>query len=455
MRRRYANGFHRKRMRALAGLLVMASASAALVLGVGVLGASAAPVVNDWFAALPTAARPSAVLCSDDGSVFTVDSGSDSVSKILADGTVDPFFDGTLPPGSLPQSIAQDARGALYVTSAILSTVYKLDSATGLVDAAFASNLGSSLDTRHPAAVAVSSIGDIFVATSADDSVNRLSPTGALIDTYPLAHGAEPVALHFADDGQLYTANDGDGTLSRITFDLAGRGTVVASWAELPVGLYPIDLAFDHHGFVYVLSPSRETVSKVDLALPAGTNVVENRAHPGDHPAAITSDALGNVYTSDLGTNAVSMLSPDKTVVGEVARLGGTPFGESITASDAGSVFIANSDTSSIARVDMAPRLPVDTVAAAATVGEAFSSYFRAGGVEPTRYDIVGDAPPGIALVPSSGWLTGTPAAPGVYEFDVVASNAAGRSQPQHVTMTVVLAPGSTGCWFNTEACGL
>ncbi|UFS57772.1 Vgb family protein [Subtercola endophyticus] len=435
-------------------LVVAGLVAVLLVLGAGALGATAAPVVNDWFGALPAAARPSAILSAPDGSIFTADSGTDSVSKILPDGTIDGLFDGTLPPGSLPQGLAQDARGALYVTSTTLSTVYKLDSATGLVDAAFAANLGTALDGRHPVAVTVSSIGDIFVATATDDSVSRLSPTGALIDTYPLAHGAEPVALHFADDGQLYTANDGDGTVSRITFDLAGRGTVVASWAELPAGFYPIDLAFDHHGFLYVLSPSRETVSKVDLALPPGANVVENRAHPSEHPAAITSDALGNIYTSDLGTNAVSMLSADGMVVGEVASLSGTPFGESITASDSGAVYIANSDTSSIARVDMSPRIDSFPPELVAAVGQPFDMTFSASGVDPEVFHATGGRPPGITMT-ASGELSGIPASSGTYEFDLVVTNAAGQSSAQHVVMVVAPRPGSTGCWFSTEACGL
>ena len=60
-----------------------------------------------------------------------------------------------------------------------------------------------------------------------------------------------------------------------------------------------------------------------------------------------------------------------------------------------------------------------------------------------------------LTLNPSTGVLSGTPTASGTFTFDVVASNIVGSSPPHHVTVEVLPALTSTGCWFWSDPCGL
>ncbi|GGF13662.1 putative Ig domain-containing protein [Subtercola lobariae] len=441
--------------RALAGSATAMVTVIALMFGGAPLVAAAAPSVNDWFGALPTGSAPSAVVAAADGSVFTANSGTDSVSKLLPDGSVDPLFDGALPTFSLPQSMAQDARGSLYVTSLTLSALYKLDPVTGKIDDTFTRALGSALTSRHPIAVATGPSGNVFTLNSADETVTQISPLGIVLGEYRLAAGAESQSLQFADDGQLYIANAGDHTISRISFDMHGGASVVDDWADLPAGLHPLALAFDHHGFAYSVSFVGDTVTKVDLGLPSGLNVVSNTVTPGSRPFALASDLLGNVYISDVGTNSLSMIAIDGSVAGKVATLGLTPFAQSMAVDGTGSVYLANSDTSSVARVDVAPRITSTAVAGSATVGVGYDQTVAASGVDVISFVAIGALPPGLSVNRLTGKLSGTPAGPGAFDFDIVATNVAGSSEWQHSTIVVSLPAGSTGCWFWPEPCGL
>ncbi|MEF2977712.1 putative Ig domain-containing protein [Subtercola sp. YIM 133946] len=442
--------------RPVIGLVAALTAAFTLPLaGLGAVPALAAPVVADWFAALPTGSAPEAILAGADHALYTVNSGSDSVSKVGADGSVDAAFRSNLPAGSLPQSIAQDARGRLYVTSLTLSALYRLDPVTGQTDTAFSAALGHALDGRHPIAVATDSSGQVFTLNSGDETVSRLSPDGVELDRIALSPTAESQSLGFADDGQLYVVNAGDHTVSRISLDPAGHAVVVPSWAVLAPALHPLALAFDHHDFVYTVSSVGDTVSKIDLTLPPGRNVVANTVDAGARPFAITSDPAGNVYTTDLGTNTVSLYAADGSVHSEVVALGGTPFAESIDAADDGAVYLANSDTSSVARVDLVARIVSAAPDATATVGSHYSHTVVATGLDPLRYVGIGTMPPGLALDSATGVLSGDPAGAGTYDVDLLAVNAIGQSAPQHVRLTVSLPAGSTGCWFWREACGL
>ena len=90
------------------------------------------------------------------------------------------------------------------------------------------------------------------------------------------------------------------------------------------------------------------------------------------------------------------------------------------------------------------PVFTADSPPATATVGTPYSYTFAASGTPAPTYSIgSGALPPGLSLNATSGLLSGTPAAGGVYSFTVVATGSAPTSTPT-LTITVSQAPSFT-----------
>jgi hypothetical protein len=86
------------------------------------------------------------------------------------------------------------------------------------------------------------------------------------------------------------------------------------------------------------------------------------------------------------------------------------------------------------------PTITSEAPPATATVGQAYSFQVTTTGA-PTL-SVVGPLPPGLALS-SSGVLSGTPTAAGVYEFRIRATNAGGEVDSPSYVITVSSPPGS------------
>ena len=81
------------------------------------------------------------------------------------------------------------------------------------------------------------------------------------------------------------------------------------------------------------------------------------------------------------------------------------------------------------------------------TVGQAYAGFTPtlgpAGVTQPVTYALSsGNLPPGLALDPDTGAITGIPTTAGSYPFSLTASNAAGTSAPLALTIVVAAAGG-------------
>ena len=107
-----------------------------------------------------------------------------------------------------------------------------------------------------------------------------------------------PRGLAFDAAGNLYVANAGANTVSKVT--PAGAVSTFASGFNDPDGL-----AFDAAGNLYVANSGNNTVSKVT---PAG--VVSTFASGFNDPDGLAFDAAGNLYVANAGNNTVSEVTP-------------------------------------------------------------------------------------------------------------------------------------------------
>jgi len=148
--------------------------------------------------------------------------------------------------------------------------------------------------------------------------------------------GSSPTGIVVDTSGNIYVANSGSGTVSKIALGVANN-----TWAT--VGINPYGVALDSSSNVYVANYGSGTVSKI-----TPTGVVTTIAL-GDNPYAIAVDSSGNVYTANLGSGAVSKITSAGAVTTTWATVGGSPRGIAIDSS--GNVYVTNSGSSTVSKI--------------------------------------------------------------------------------------------------------
>ncbi len=205
-------------------------------------------------------------------------------------------------------------------------------------------------------------------------------------DSYIPTSLSRPSAMAVAgsDHGRLFIANSGEDTLhvgvldaSLSRFDFA-RGEAVFFPLRIPAGPNPIDLVATASGrYVVVLNGSGETLRLIDadLLVPAsagGEAVVAYAGSLGSVPAALLADpvaceapCLQRFFVSLSGTGGVGLFEVREEGEGpsiELLRLyevGGAPTHLAVT-SDASLLFVADSASATIARLDLSSGLVLD-----------------------------------------------------------------------------------------------
>jgi sugar lactone lactonase YvrE len=176
--------------------------------------------------------------------------------------------------------------------------------------------------------------GNIYTSNIGDNTVSKISPSG---DSRVLGTtGKRPMGIQVDSAGNVYTANYIDGTVTKIAPDGSSR-TLAAT------GTHPLGLALDSAGNVYTANEGSNTVTKIT---PAG--VSSTLGTTGEWPQAIAIDSAGNVYTANWNSSNVSKITP----TGKSAILGVTgkrPIG--ITLDSAGNVYTTNNGADNVSRI--------------------------------------------------------------------------------------------------------
>ena len=124
---------------------------------------------------------------------------------------------------------------------------------------------------------------------------------GSVSSTILATTGISPLGIAMDAAGNVYTANGGSNTVSKITPE--GISIILGTTGNDPKGI-----AIDAAGNIYTANTNSDTVSKIT---PDGSSTIFGAT--GSNPLAIAIDAAGNVYTANKNSDTVSKITPDGT----------------------------------------------------------------------------------------------------------------------------------------------
>jgi DNA-binding beta-propeller fold protein YncE len=258
-----------------------------------------------------------------------------------------------------PSAVAVDGAGNIYVADGGDHTVRLVT--TGGVVTTFAGTSGQGGSTDGPAtsgalflypyAVAVDGSGNVYVADSGNQNIRKITSGGSvstLAGTAGIAGSTDgtgvaalfdqPQGIAVDGTGNVYVSDTDNSTIRKIT--AAGVVTTLAGAAGQTGGSdgagssarfsYPLGLAVDTAGNIYVADYENSTIRKVTpggsvstLAGSAGNSgSVDGQGGSAlfNHPNAVAVDGAGYVYVSDTSNQTVREISPG----GSVSTLAGT-----------------------------------------------------------------------------------------------------------------------------------
>ncbi len=300
--------------------------------------------------------------------------------------------------------LAVDAAGNLYVADTWDDRVRRIDAngiistVAGTGDAGRSGDFGPAIEARldKPEGVAVGPVGNIYIADTDNHVVRRVDASGTITtiagtgdrgysgDGGPATEAAlsEPRAVAVDSVGNVYIADSANGIVRRVAVD----GTI-STVAGIPSTLPGIPLEADPasvdvstnqliarpyalvaglSGELYIADAWGASILRLDQDGQIKEHIGLGRPELS-HPAGVAIDANGNVFVADTGNHRVIKLDSSGVVTtlagnGEIGDGGdGGPAGEAelafpqdVALDDRGNVYIADSGNNRIRVVDPA-----------------------------------------------------------------------------------------------------
>jgi len=260
----------------------------------------------------------------------------------------------------LPETVAVDAAGDIFVTDTYNSTVREI-SAGGVVStiagnadiAGYLDGVGTATLFNYPQGIATDSNGNVYVADTSNEVIRKITSAG-VVSTFAgtagvigSTDGAGNVALFGFPEGlttdaagNVYVADSGNNTIRKITpagvvSTLAGTPQVTGSNDGTgPAALFngPEAVAVDAAGDVYVADTSNFTIRKITAAgvvttlagTPGNAGWADGTGGAAQFADSqgLAIDAAGNMFVADSASNTIRMVTP----AGVVTTVAGTPY---------------------------------------------------------------------------------------------------------------------------------
>jgi hypothetical protein len=312
---------------------------------------------------------PGGLAADSVGNVYVADTGNCTVRKVTGVGVVTTLAGSAGQSGSaddnraaaryfLPNGVAVDGAGNVYVADTGNSTIRKVTSDGGVTTLAGSPGLTGATDGtngaalfNYPSGVAVDSAGNLYVADTYNSTIRKVTG-GGVVTTLAGSPGLSgsangpngtalfnyPSGVAVDTGGNLYVADSGNNTIRKVTSGgmvttLAGSAgqSGSADGAGSAARFYlPNGVAVDTGGNVYVADTGNHTIRMVTsggmvttLAGSAGqpgSSDGTNSAALFNFPRGVAVDTVGNVYVADSDNDTIRKV----TGGGTVTTIGGT-----------------------------------------------------------------------------------------------------------------------------------
>jgi sugar lactone lactonase YvrE len=264
----------------------------------------------------------SGIWIAADDHAYIADSSNGRVKKCAPEGTCEVLITGLL----APRDVATDSSGAVYVSDYDDFTVRKYAS-DGTFLEIFAGTSGEAypIDYEHffgPEGVDVDAEGNIFVANSGGFNAVKLDAmyNGLWRVGTPGVQGADnehfgsgsrsPMGVDISVDGRLYLADPSNARVQVYGSDGDYLDTLVFTADERYEFQWPIGVATDGRGYVYVADYDFHQIWIFDSELEFSGSI----GYPGvsgtgvdylNRPADVAVDHEGNIYVADYANERV------------------------------------------------------------------------------------------------------------------------------------------------------
>ena len=286
------------------------------------------------------------------GNLYVADTWDDRVRRIDANGIIstvagtgDAGRSGDFGPAiearlDKPEGVAVGPVGNIYIADTDNHVVRRVDASgtittiAGTGDRGYSGDGGSATESAlsEPRAVAVDSVGNVYVADSANGIVRRVAVDGTISTVAGIPRGTDPssvdssanqsisrpYALIAGLSGELYIADAWGDSILRLDQDGQVEEYIGLGRRDL---VHPAGVAIDASGNVFVADTGNHRVIKLDSS--GIVTTLAGNAEAGDggaggpageaelaFPQDVALDNQGNVYIADSGNNRIRVVEP-------------------------------------------------------------------------------------------------------------------------------------------------
>ena len=343
------------------------------------------------------------------GNLYVADTWDDRVRRIDANGIIstvagtgDAGRSGDAGPAvearlDRPEGVAIGPSGDIYIADTDNHLVRRVDASgtittiVGTGDRGYSGDGGPATEAAlsEPRAVAVDSVGNVYIADSANGIVRRVAADGTISTVAGIPPEADPSSVDFSANqsitrpyaliaglsGELFIADAWGDSILRLDQDGQVEEHIGLGRPDL---LHPAGVAIDANGNVFVADTGNHRVIKLDssgvVTTLAGNGEIGDGGDGGPageaelaFPQDVALDNRGNVYIADSGNNRIRVVDPEgmmKNVAGtgerdyggdgrpaEAARLAGPT---AIAVEAGGAIYIADTYNYRIRKIDTA-----------------------------------------------------------------------------------------------------
>jgi hypothetical protein len=195
---------------------------------------------------------------------------------------------------------------------------------------------------NQPIGPAFDSTGNLYVANYGNSTISKVAAGSSTATPFVTSGLSQPHYLAFDASGNLYVANFGNGTVSKVAAGTSTATPFVTSGLSLPMGL-----AFDASGNLYVANHGNGTVSKVAAGTSTATPFVTSGL---SLPVGLAFDASGNLYVGNEGNGTVSKVAAGtSTAIPFITT--GLNVADGLAFDASGNLYVADQNNSTVSKV--------------------------------------------------------------------------------------------------------